>query len=166
MHRPALRSRPTHLAIATLALSVMAGASAVAATSGSAHPSLAPAIDPAGSPHADRPAKEHVPLSVRHVVVEKRGVDGASDRHVLGAKRRRHLVRRFDRLPVWPPNRVQCEIATTTEQVVTFRGRHHTWIATVDAPCRGMTVSRDGDGLPMLVPTAGWDRAVGRILAE
>ncbi|MGN6475109.1 MAG: hypothetical protein ACTHK4_15860 [Mycobacteriales bacterium] len=91
------------------------------------------ALPPAGATpsHAgargSRPPAEHIPATVDHARIDYVDTHDASrDQHIrLRGKRARHLVALFDELKREPSGTAQCEIATSSHTMVTFRGPNH-----------------------------------------
>ncbi len=113
------------------------------------------------------PGAEHIPATVDRARIDYTDMQDASqNQHIrLHGKRAQHLVALFDDLKREPRRTAQCEIASSSKTTVTFRGPHHTWVAT-EAVCSNIGVTRDGEGERTLLPSKAWNAALARYLGH
>ncbi|HVY09153.1 MAG TPA: hypothetical protein VHB18_03295 [Mycobacteriales bacterium] len=121
----------------------------------------------AAAHHKGHPASEHVTAAVDDVRIAYRDTaHRAADRTiVLHGKRADRLIAIFNRLKRESPDAVHCFAMGTASTTVTFKGPHHTWSAT-QMICTNLTVTRDGDRKPTLIPTKAWTDALTRYLGH
>ncbi|HWA65340.1 MAG TPA: hypothetical protein VG899_03105 [Mycobacteriales bacterium] len=113
---------------------------------------------------ATRPPAEHVPRTIHRAEVIYSGTTQGTARTVRGRQATR-LITLFDALRPEPPGTVHCDLAGGPTITVTFRGAHHTWVATQSA-CTNVQVARDGKPLPTLLPTNAWTHATYRVVGR
>jgi len=148
-------------AVSTIAAAVLAGgpaALAATAASGAANHSGA---------RAHRPAAEHIPAAVGYVRIAYRDTQDASAKRtvVLTGNRAHRLIDLFNALKRERRDAVHCLAMGSAHTTVTFKGSQHRWAAT-QAICTGLSVTRDGDAEPTLVPTDDWNQALTHYLGH
>lgn len=116
-----------------------------------------------------RPLAEHVPTAIQNA---RLAYDASSIRPSNGDKtvalhgpKAQLLIKLFDALKAEPPDTVHCDIAGGPQTTVTFHGAQHTWVVT-QAACTNIEVTRDGKGLPTLLPSQQWENAVNHDLGR
>jgi hypothetical protein len=113
------------------------------------------------------PGAEHIPASVdRARIYYSNTQDPSQDQRIaLHGRRAQHLVALFDALKREPQGTAECDLATSSETTVTFRGTKHTWVATEEV-CRNISVQRDGQSQPKLLPSKAWNAALTHYLGH
>jgi hypothetical protein len=112
-------------------------------------------------PQPRRPTAEHVPLSVRTVrLVKLKGFPArVVKRKTVHGKAVATLVSDFDALRVSPPGESSCPADTGRFIRAIFRAYGHSWRAGYPS-CASVSVTRDGDTLPELVPDQAFTHAL------
>jgi hypothetical protein len=112
-------------------------------------------------PQPKRGAIEDVPQSLRTVHLAKLNLtdNSVEARKTITGDAAGRLVRDFDALRVQPPQGVHpCPMQASAIRA-TFRAGGHVWRAE-DSVCGSVIVTRDGHGLPALVPDGAFSRAL------
>lgn len=121
----------------------------------------------ATSRQSAHPASEHIPATVDYVRIAYR--DSANEAQnrtiVLRGNRADRLIGVFNGLDREPRNSVHCLAMGTASTTVTFKGPRHKWAAT-QMICTNLTVTRDGESKPTLVPTAEWNKLLRHYLGH
>lgn len=119
------------------------------------------------SHHPKRPASEYVPTTLRTVHLARRDQpgDAITKRRTVTGGSAAALVKDFDALPVVPRGAVHCNVAGGPQDIVRFRTKSHTWVATESA-CTNVVVTRDGHRLPTLIGSKAWEHDVHHYLGH